>query len=80
MGKLVTDDSLYVELKQTVNTLKIISQKIEKGEGTLGKLVTDESLYVEIKKTLADLQKAINNIEDQLSVAIIGAVVGGVIK
>ena len=80
LGKLVTDDSLYVELKQTVNTLKIISQKIEKGEGALGKLVTDESLYVELKQTLADLQKAINNIEDQLSVAIIGAIVGGVIR
>ncbi len=57
LGRLVTDDSLYVELKGSFEQLNTITQKMARGEGTLGKLVTDETLYVRLSDTLDNLQQ-----------------------
>lgn len=55
IGKLLKDDSLYNEVKETFASMNEIAVSINQGEGTLGKLLKDESLYNETKKTVANL-------------------------
>ena len=58
------------EAKETLASLRKVSQQIERGEGTLGKLVKDDTLYVkttetmdEAKETMANLNKVSEQIE-----------------
>jgi phospholipid/cholesterol/gamma-HCH transport system substrate-binding protein len=55
LGKLIKDESLYNEARDTLANLNEISRDIKQGKGTLGKLVKDESLYNETKTTMANL-------------------------
>lgn len=69
IGKLLKDDSLYNEVKETFASMNEISSSIKEGEGTLGKLLKDEALYNETKETVADLgelAKKISNAEGSL--------------
>jgi len=44
-------------------SLKILSEKIEKGEGTLGKLINDKSLYEELKNTTKSVDELVKDIK-----------------
>lgn len=66
IGKLLKDDSLYNQARDTLASLNEISASINKGKGTLGKLLKDETLYNNTKETMANLgqvAKKINNSE-----------------
>jgi phospholipid/cholesterol/gamma-HCH transport system substrate-binding protein len=66
LGKLIKDDSLYNEARDTLANLNDISKDINQGRGTLGKLVKDESLYNETRETMANLgqlTRRLNNAE-----------------
>jgi phospholipid/cholesterol/gamma-HCH transport system substrate-binding protein len=49
--------------KETVDTLKDISERIGRGEGTLGKLIKDESLYQEAKETMQSVKGIVEKVE-----------------
>ena len=53
------DDSMS-EVKGATKNIRLISDKIEKGEGTIGKLINDDTAIVEIESTLKDLREAIS--------------------
>jgi phospholipid/cholesterol/gamma-HCH transport system substrate-binding protein len=77
LGKLISDDSVYEDVKKTVETakaasesaqkavesLKNISEAVERGEGTLGKLIKDESLFQEAKETLQSVRGITEKVE-----------------
>jgi len=77
LGKLISDDSVYEDVKKTVETakeasesakkavesLKNISETVERGEGTLGKLIKDESLFQEAKETLQSVRGITEKVE-----------------
>lgn len=63
IGKLVKDDSLYNDAKDTVASLKAISKDIEQGKGTLGKLAKDEVLYDEAKVAVANIKEITDGIK-----------------
>jgi phospholipid/cholesterol/gamma-HCH transport system substrate-binding protein len=48
---------------EEIGALKNVSEKIEKGEGTLGKLIKDESLYEDAKKTLQSVKGIAEKVE-----------------
>jgi phospholipid/cholesterol/gamma-HCH transport system substrate-binding protein len=64
LGKLATDDKLYVELQGSFEHFNAISEKVAKGEGTLGKLVTDDTLYTRLSTAtdkLADIADRVSS-------------------
>ncbi len=58
LGKLVTDDSLYRQIKGIAGNLNKVSDQLARGQGTLGKLVNDDSLYKDLRGLTADLRTA----------------------
>lgn len=55
-------DAMVAELGESARSLKNISGKIDRGEGTLGKLVNDPTLANSLTKTMGDVQGAIDRI------------------
>lgn len=68
IGKLANDEQLAKDFAETMSNLKNISQKLEKGEGTLGKLTTDSELYDKANKVLDDAREAIRSMREQVPV------------
>ena len=64
LGKLMTDESVYQEAKQTLEALKETSEKINRGEGTLGKLIHDDSVYEEAKKTIESARETVGTVKN----------------
>jgi len=56
LGKLIGDDSLYVEIRGLAGNLNQVSQQLAKGQGTLGKLIGDDALYNDIRSVTAELK------------------------
>lgn len=54
-GKLLKDDTLYDEAKDTFANANYITASIKEGKGTLGKLLKDPSLYDETKVAFTNL-------------------------
>jgi len=65
VGKLLKDDALYKDASVFMSNLKEVSEKINKGQGTVGKLINDESFLKNAKMTLQKLDKATEELEDQ---------------
>ncbi|MFH0889359.1 MAG: MlaD family protein [Planctomycetota bacterium] len=63
LGKFITDDTLYINLKETSESLKNTTKQIEKGEGTLGKLISDDKLYIDLKESVESLKNTTKQIE-----------------
>jgi phospholipid/cholesterol/gamma-HCH transport system substrate-binding protein len=63
IGKLMTDDKVYLELQQFVATAGQMTRELQQGRGTLGKLMRDpkaaNSLEVSLKN-IEDLTRRIN--------------------
>ena len=64
LGKLVKDDALYNDAKETVASLRSVSKDIEEGRGTLGKLAKDETLYNDAKETIANIKGFTEGMQD----------------
>jgi phospholipid/cholesterol/gamma-HCH transport system substrate-binding protein len=56
VGKLMTDDQLYVALQQITTSVHAITEAIQKGRGTLGKLVNDPSAANALDASLKNLE------------------------
>lgn len=56
LGRLITDDGLYREIRGIAGNLSRVSQQIAKGEGTLGRLVADDQLYKDLRALTTDLR------------------------
>lgn len=57
IGKLLTDEQLYVEVQQFVTTAREVTRELQRGRGTLGKLLTDP-------KAANSLESSLKNIEE----------------
>jgi phospholipid/cholesterol/gamma-HCH transport system substrate-binding protein len=47
-------------LDQTLASIKSVSEKIDKGEGTLGKLINDDTVHENLNKTLSSVNKMLS--------------------
>jgi phospholipid/cholesterol/gamma-HCH transport system substrate-binding protein len=76
LGKLVNDDSLYLEVRDASKNVKEITAKINSGEGTIGKLVNDDKLYLEATAALKKTEKAMDGLADSGPISVLGSVIG----
>jgi phospholipid/cholesterol/gamma-HCH transport system substrate-binding protein len=69
VGKLMTDEQLYTEMRQFVATADSVTNAIRSGRGTLGKLVNDPATVDALNgslKNLEDMTRRINGGEGSL--------------
>ena len=57
-----------------MTNLQAVTDKLNKGEGTLGKLINDDSLYTDAKGTLKKADKMIDGLSDQGPITAVGIV------
>ena len=55
--------NIAVKLDSTVSLIKLLTGRMEKGEGTLGKILQDRDLYDQLLKTSADLDSLVTDIK-----------------
>jgi phospholipid/cholesterol/gamma-HCH transport system substrate-binding protein len=72
LGKLVKDDTLYIETTGTMTNLHQIMLKINHGQGTVGQLINDDSTLRNIKVTMQKLDKATESLEDTGPLSVLG--------
>jgi phospholipid/cholesterol/gamma-HCH transport system substrate-binding protein len=75
LGKLMKDDSLFLETTTAMVNLKEILEKINRGQGSVGKLVNDDSFYRNVRLTLQKVEKATEGLEDQGPLSVLGTMV-----
>ncbi len=64
LGKLLSDDELYVSVNNTFADLSAVAKKIKDGEGLLGQIISaDDQTYNDLRKTLANLRSISDKIE-----------------
>jgi len=63
LGKLVTDEQLYDDLRVTAASVREISSAVKDGKGTLGRLISDDGLH----QQLVDIVDRLNNGEGALA-------------
>lgn len=73
IGKLLTDDSLFLETSGSMSNLNQILSKINRGDGSVGKLVNKDEFYQNAKLTLQKLDKATESLEDQGPISVLGS-------
>ncbi|MFN0111599.1 MAG: MlaD family protein [Blastocatellia bacterium] len=59
LGKLLNDEKLYADARDTVEKLNAIATRLEKGEGTAGMLLKDDKLYNNVNTLSAEMTKLI---------------------
>ncbi len=71
------------EMETAVGRLAAVSERVERGEGSLGKLLNDEELYDSARDSLAELREALREVrraaedaQEQLPVTVLGSMVG----
>ena len=55
---------LYNSAAEATASLRNISGKIERGEGTLGKLVNDDALYLETKSAVSNVNDGMRDVKE----------------
>lgn len=63
LGRLITDDTLYNELTDTLGAVKGAMYDVRSGEGTLGKLVKSNEAYSEAVASLQDVRRMVNSVK-----------------
>jgi phospholipid/cholesterol/gamma-HCH transport system substrate-binding protein len=56
LGRLLSDDALYEEMRTLVAAAGRVAERLERGEGTLGALATDPAAYRTLRATLENLE------------------------
>ena len=63
LGKLISDEEVYRDIKKTLVALRDVTEKVQRGEGILGKLISDEEAYQDIKKTLVAVREVAEKLQ-----------------
>jgi phospholipid/cholesterol/gamma-HCH transport system substrate-binding protein len=75
VGRLLTDDTLYVAAAGSMTNLHSILIKIDQGQGTVGQLINDDSFLKGAKLSLQKLDKATESLEDTGPLSILGTMI-----
>jgi phospholipid/cholesterol/gamma-HCH transport system substrate-binding protein len=56
MGRLMTDDALYTELRRFVSTAGDLAESLKAGDGSLGRLINDPKTAESLEASLANIE------------------------
>ncbi len=56
VGRLVTDEALYVELRRFVSSAGDLTDKLKRSDGTLGRLLNDPSAAQALERSLSNIE------------------------
>jgi len=62
VGKLITDEQLYTDMRQFTATANAITDGLQKGRGTLGKLLTDPTTANTLESSIKNLDTLISRL------------------
>ena len=63
LGEMVSGmQTASVKMNQALDSLVTVTDKVERGEGSLGKLLSDDALYNEVDQALADARAALREV------------------
>jgi phospholipid/cholesterol/gamma-HCH transport system substrate-binding protein len=74
IGALLYDPATADNLKLTMNNLRELSVKLNRGEGTLGKLMADDTMYKDIQGIVKKADRALDGLGDQGPITAVGVV------
>jgi phospholipid/cholesterol/gamma-HCH transport system substrate-binding protein len=57
LGRLVTDDAVYLDLERFISAAERVTRNLERGRGTLGRLATDPAAYEALQASLESLSR-----------------------
>ena len=63
IGKFVTDDAVYAEMRRFLSAASRVTESVEKGKGTLGQLATDRAAYDALKASLENLRSMTDRLD-----------------
>lgn len=69
LATLLNDEKLAGDLKDTIASLKIVSERLKKGEGTVGKLLADETLYRELQRVVKSFSDSLEDSREQVPIS-----------
>jgi phospholipid/cholesterol/gamma-HCH transport system substrate-binding protein len=72
IGRLLKDDTLYIETTGSMTNLHQILLKINHGQGTVGQLINDDTILKNAKVSLQKLDKATESLEDTGPLSVLG--------
>jgi len=72
LGVLVYDQQSAQDLKQAFSDVRIVSDKLANGQGTLGRLISDDSLYFGVQGTLKKADRAMDSLNDSGPMTAVG--------
>jgi phospholipid/cholesterol/gamma-HCH transport system substrate-binding protein len=75
IGKLVKDDTLYLETTGSMTNLHQILLKINNGQGTVGQLINDDSTLKNLKASMQKIDKEMESLEDTGPLSVMGTMV-----
>jgi phospholipid/cholesterol/gamma-HCH transport system substrate-binding protein len=75
IGKLIKEETLYIQTTNLMDNLIQITDKANKGTGSVARILNDESLYKNAKLSLQKLDKATEGLEDQGPLSVLGVMV-----
>ena len=53
----VSTENMTMEIKELLNSFKVVMGRLEKGEGTIGRFLTDESIYNNLEAFTEDIKR-----------------------
>jgi phospholipid/cholesterol/gamma-HCH transport system substrate-binding protein len=64
LGKLTQDEELAAKLRNTINKLSAIADKLESGQGSAGKFINDPSFYNNTDQLLIESRNLVKAIRE----------------
>jgi phospholipid/cholesterol/gamma-HCH transport system substrate-binding protein len=72
LGVLLYDPQSAQDIKTAFSNVRIVSDKLASGHGTLGKLINDDSLYTGAQGTLNKADRAMDSLNDSGPISAVG--------
>jgi phospholipid/cholesterol/gamma-HCH transport system substrate-binding protein len=77
VGALVYDQKAGDDLKASIANLRLVSDKLATGQGTLGKLISDDSMLRDAQAIMKKADRALDGLDDTGPITAVGVVAKG---